>query len=124
MATITNGYDDEAMPYFNGTIYGYAGSTAQAYAEKYNRKFVALGETDEPADTLGDINNDGSVDASDASLVLAEYAKVQTGGNQTFTESQTNAADVNKDDVIDASDASKILAYYAAVSTGKVPTWD
>lgn len=31
------------------TIYGYTGSTAQAYAEKYNRVFVALDEPTEPS---------------------------------------------------------------------------
>lgn len=78
----------------------------------------------EPPYTLGDLNDDGTVDASDASLVLAEYAKIQTGVNPTFTASQTNAADVNKDNVVDSSDASKILVYYAMISTGKEPTWD
>ena len=73
---------------------------------------------------LGDVNADGSVDSSDSSLVLAEYAKIQTGGAGEFTDIQYKAADVNKDGVIDSSDASKILAYYAMVSTGKKPTWD
>ncbi|MBQ3139729.1 MAG: hypothetical protein IJB68_09520 [Ruminococcus sp.] len=73
---------------------------------------------------LGDVNEDDSVDSSDASLVLAEYALIQTGGKPTFTEKQRLAADVNKDNAIDAADASKILAYYAMVSTGKKPTWD
>ena len=73
---------------------------------------------------LGDVNADGSVDSSDASRVLAEYAKIQTGGAGEFTDIQYKAADVNKDGVVDSSDASKILAYYAMVSTGKNPTWD
>ena len=73
---------------------------------------------------LGDVNADGSVDSSDASRVLAEYAKIQTGGAGEFTDIQYKAADVNKDDVVDSSDASKILAYYAMISTGKEPTWD
>ena len=73
---------------------------------------------------LGDVNNDGSVDSSDASIVLAEYAKIQTGGAGEFTETQHKAADVNNDGVVDSSDASKILAYYAMISTGKEPTWD
>ena len=80
--------------------------------------------TTEPAYLLGDVNEDGSVDSSDASLVLAEYAKIQTGGAGEFTDVQYKAADVNKDDTVDSSDASKILAYYAMVSTGKKPTWD
>ena len=73
---------------------------------------------------LGDVNADGSVDSSDASRVLVEYAKIQTGGAGEFTDIQYKAADVNKDGVVDSSDASKILAYYAMVSTGKKPTWD
>ena len=72
----------------------------------------------------GDVNGDGAVDSSDASLTLAEYSLIQTGGDLTFTEKQKNAADVNKDGKTDSSDASKILEYYAAVSTGKNPTWD
>lgn len=73
---------------------------------------------------LGDVNEDGMVDSSDASLVLAEYAKIQTGGAGEFTNIQYKAADVNNDNVVDSSDASKILSYYAMVSTGKKPTWD
>ena len=79
---------------------------------------------DEVDAMLGDVNNDGMVDSSDASLVLAEYAEIQTGGAGGFTDIQYKAADVNKDDVVDSSDASKILSYYAMVSTGKEPTWD
>lgn len=46
--TISNDYDSETNEYyFTGTICGYAGSTAQAYAEKYNRNFVALSGTDD-----------------------------------------------------------------------------
>ena len=73
---------------------------------------------------LGDVNDDGVVDSSDASKVLEEYARIQTGGEPTFTEKQKLAADVNKDNLTDASDASKILAYYAMISTGKEPSWD
>lgn len=43
--TITNGYDGSAgKATFNGTIRGYEGSTAQAYAKKYGYKFEALKE--------------------------------------------------------------------------------
>ncbi len=123
--TICNSYDyetEEAV--FNGTIYGCEGSTAQVYAEKYNRKFAVIGDEKPAAADLGDVSADGSVDASDASLVLAYYAEVQTGGAGAFTETQHKAADVNNDSVVDASDASKILAYYAMVSTGKEPSWN
>ncbi|MGN0620725.1 MAG: leucine-rich repeat protein, partial [Porcipelethomonas sp.] len=42
--TICNGYDENYKPYFNGTIYGYENSTAQAYANKYERDFLLFGE--------------------------------------------------------------------------------
>ena len=122
--TICNTYDISTKETgFTGTIYGYPNSTAQAYAEKYSRKFVAIEEKPTTAD-LGDVNVDGKVDSSDASAVLAEYANVQTGGAGEFTESQLKSADVNSDGKIDSSDASKILAYYAMISTGKEPSWD
>lgn len=73
---------------------------------------------------LGDVNEDGKVDSADASLVLAEYGLIQTGGTLTFTGKQKKAADVNKDGKSDSSDASKILEYYGAISTGKIPSWD
>lgn len=39
---ISNGIDKNHNPYFNGTIYGYKDSTAQAYAEKYGYNFEAI----------------------------------------------------------------------------------
>ncbi|MBO5343224.1 MAG: leucine-rich repeat protein, partial [Ruminococcus sp.] len=104
-------------------IYGCENSEVQAYAEKYNIKFVAL-EDNPAAVVLGDVNEDGKVDSSDASLVLEEYAVIQTGGAGAFTENQKKAADVNNDSKTDSSDASKILEYYAMISTGKEPSWD
>ena len=67
---------------------------------------------------LGDVDNDGTVDASDASAVLAAYAAVQTGSESPLNETQKKAADVDSSGQIDASDASTILAYYAFVQTG------
>ena len=46
-------------------IHGYVGSTAEAYAEKYGRKFIAL-----PVELLaGDVNSDGEVKIADAVLM-------------------------------------------------------
>lgn len=74
--------------------------------------------------TLGDINGDGIADASDTSLVLAEYSLLSTGGNSAFNSRQKLQADVNKDGIIDSADASKILAYYSINSTGGNASWD
>ncbi len=67
---------------------------------------------------LGDANLDEFIDSSDASMVLAAYALVATGGETPLNETQQLAADVNTDDAIDASDASTILSYYAYIATG------
>ncbi|WP_295086599.1 leucine-rich repeat protein [Ruminococcus sp.] len=68
---------------------------------------------------LGDIDNNGVIDAVDASKVLSYYARISTKQEGGFSDSLKEAADVNKDGVIDAVDASKILSYYAYVSTTK-----
>lgn len=107
--------------FYYGTIYGYDNSTAQAYVEKYKEysyKFKSLGKAPEKAAGAGDVNGDGKVDSSDASLVLAEYAQLSTGKNSVLSETAAKLADLNKDGKIDSSDASMILAYYSHVSTG------
>jgi len=53
---------------------------------------------------MGDVNNDGSITAQDASLVLQAVA-----GKIEFTDSQKATADVNNDGSITAQDASLIL---------------
>jgi len=65
----------------------------------------------------GDVNNDGEVNAVDASEVLTYYAKTSTNTDSSFTEAQKKAADHNEDGEINAADASSILAYYASNST-------
>jgi hypothetical protein len=68
---------------------------------------------------LGDVNNNGTIDAVDASTVLAYYAMISTNKNGGFDENQKAAADVDHDGKINAVDASNILSYYAYVSTTK-----
>ena len=136
---------------YTGKIKGYNGSTAQAYAEANGITFESLGESPIPLTTtsatvttaasistepvtttetvpidydLGDVNEDGKVDAKDSSVILVTYAKASTGSEDGLTEKQRLAADVNNDGKIDAKDASAILAYYAMASTasGDVPS--
>ena len=104
-STINNSTFPEII--FNGTICGYTGSTAQAYAAKYGYSFRAL---DSEGSILGDVNNDDSVDSSDAALVLKDYATVQSGGASTLDKT---AADYNNDGFVDSSDAALILKAYA-----------
>lgn len=71
-----------------------------------------------PSDDLGDVNDDGTVDSRDASMVLSEYARLSTGGSQSFSQEQWDRANVNGDNAIDSRDASLILSYYAYTATG------
>ncbi len=66
---------------------------------------------------LGDVNNDGAIDASDASDTLKEYASLSVGNSRSFDENQMKAGDIDENGSIDASDASSILRYYAYLST-------
>ncbi len=68
---------------------------------------------------LGDINDDDTINASDASDILSDYANISSGGISALDK---NIADVNKDGKIDASDSSMILAYYAYTSSGGTQT--
>ncbi len=132
----------------DATLYVYNNSAGLEYAKNNGFKYDIIGEATSPHLTLsttastttvtttttpivtipyyilGDVNQDDTVNSSDASLVLEEYSRVQTGNISTFPSEKKLAADVNKDSKIDSADASKILEYYAAASTGKVPTWD
>ncbi|MBR1654095.1 MAG: hypothetical protein IJ690_04000 [Clostridia bacterium] len=65
---------------------------------------------------VGDVNEDGFVDSTDASEILKEYAAISTGGQLTV---QFELADVNCDGRIDSSDASEVLQMYAAALTGE-----
>lgn len=55
------------------TVYGYKNSTAQTYAEKYDKAFVALEDipTNKPA-ISGDANGDGKLDIADV-VAVASY---------------------------------------------------
>ena len=91
-------------------VYGYEGSTAQEYARKYGYRFISI--------MLGDTDRDKTVNASDASLILADYASSATGEGHILTVGKCVAADVNSDNAVDSSDASVVLAYYAYTATG------
>ncbi len=66
---------------------------------------------------IGDINLDGKVDSSDASMALAEYALIATGSSSSLNAQQKLNGDVNFNGATDSTDASDILAYYAYTAT-------
>ncbi|MCD7891255.1 MAG: leucine-rich repeat protein [Ruminococcus sp.] len=96
-------------------ISGNTGSAAEKYAKSNGIDFLDFSSI-----PYGDTDGSGNVDAIDASMVLAEYARTATNSASEFTFYQTTVSDFNGDSIIDAVDASLILSYYAknAVSGG------
>ncbi len=68
--------------------------------------------------SMGDCNDDGAVDAVDASEILGYYAAKSTGTAMNWEQARIDAADVNDDGNVDAVDASEILSFYAYKATG------
>ncbi|MDE5763683.1 MAG: leucine-rich repeat protein [Ruminococcus sp.] len=110
--TICSGRDDDWNYYFNGTIRGYSGSTAQAYAEKYGYDFEAIKETENPETLLGDANCDGEISVADSTLILQYCGNKDKYG---LTEQGKINADVDGTAGISAVDALIIQQYDAGI---------
>lgn len=89
------------------------------------KEFMPVGEYAKPINInvsdrmLGDINNDGIITGSDATMVLQEYTYLSSGGqNSYFTTEQQIAADINDDGIITGTDATWLLQYYTSLSSG------
>lgn len=67
---------------------------------------------------LGDVNMDGSIDASDATAILIDYTCTSTGEKGTIAELVRPVAEITNDGRIDSSDATQVLRYYSYLSTG------
>lgn len=72
--------------------------------------------------SIGDIDSSGSVNASDAAIILTAAAAAGTGSASGLTAEQEAAADVNKDGTFDAKDGALILQYAAYTGTGGTMT--
>ena len=109
------------MFYFGDGTWNDAGwndSTTAFICEWDNYDATNVTSTTQPIKyNLGDVNNDGHINAVDASSVLSYYAMISTNQDGGLDDKQKEAADVNHDGFINAVDASNILAYYAYVST-------
>lgn len=66
----------------------------------------------------GDVNNDGLIDANDASLILSAYSLSSTGADSGLNDDETFAGDVDSNGIVDSNDASAVLAYYSYSATG------
>ena len=90
-------HDSEYTISDTATIYGYENSTAQAYAENYNREFISLGE--KPAVIKGDANGDGKITAADIILIQKYLVKIEIAFEVDFT-----VLDINEDGTFNVFD--------------------
>lgn len=74
--------------------------------------------------TVGDLNSDGEINASDAAMILVVAAAVGSGSDSGLTTEQEIAADLNSDGGFNAVDAAIVLQYAAAVGSGYTGTLD
>ena len=121
--TICNSYDGDNETYtYSGVIKGYSGSTAEAYAKKYDRTFESLDEhqtstaitSSNPSATLiGDTNEDEEVNLADAVLIMQNLANPT---KYKITEQGKINGDVDETgDGITPNDAFKIQQYVLGI---------
>lgn len=84
-------------------------------AESYKTD-TNYGATDNSG-SKGDVNGDGAVDASDATMILQAYSALSIGAGHGLSAAQTAAADVDGDSAITSSDATYVLMYYNYLAT-------
>ncbi len=84
------------------TIYGHKGTLAERFATLNGLDFVDVDNTYQ----LGDVNKDGVISVTDATLIQRYSAKLAE-----LDETQMSLADFNNDGEINVSDATKIQIY-------------
>ena len=93
--SIFNEYFENGEIYdYGGIIYGYEGSTAQAYAEKYGYTFQRIGET-LISDIVGDISGDGRLSLVDL---------IQVRKSMLSRNALPKICDMNSDNVVNIID--------------------
>lgn len=105
--------DDNTFPdvdypsIYHGTIKGYDGSTAQAYAKEQENEFIIIDSA--VSELKGDCNLDGNIDIAD---VVSISAYVGNSKNNPLSEQSILNADVhNTGDGLTANDALMIQQY-------------
>lgn len=91
------------------TIYGYTGSTAEAFSTDHGITFENIGDVPEP--TLGDVNGDGKVSIDDVTDIQKYIANMID-----FTNEQEVLADVDKNEKVSIDDVTLIQKYIAGLA--------
>lgn len=102
----------ELIVFADDVLPGFTGNDPARYSEEVGfdvKPYISF---------LGDTNDDLKLNASDASAILAAYAKAQTSDDNVLSETDIKKMDVDGNNTVDAVDASYILSYYAYTSTG------
>lgn len=96
----------------NAIIYGYEGSTAQSYAEKYGRQFEIINENPVTEMVWGDANESGEVNMADAVFIM----RCQADPDEfQMTEQGKKNADVIGNDGVTNGDALAIQQFEAGI---------
>jgi len=112
-------FDEDLTIFQEAVIYGRLDSYAKSYAQRYDRLFIPL-----DAAQLGDVDGNGSIELTDATLALTEYAQQAVLADSILTTDQMLRADVNQNERIDLADATLILTYYAEHAVGNDVTFE
>ncbi|MCD8026780.1 MAG: leucine-rich repeat protein [Clostridiales bacterium] len=84
----------------NLTVYGYTGTTAEAYANENGITFVAL---DASSVLIGDVDLDGNITVADATAIQKFVV-----GTLSLSDEQFKAADANGDGSVTVADATTV----------------
>ena len=71
-----------------------------------------------PSFPFPDIDGDGTITTTDASMVLNACANIQSGNPSGLTPEQEDLADTNRDGIINSVDASLIMSFVSGCLTG------
>ena len=91
----------------SATIHGFAGSTAEEYANKYDCRFEAITSS---ATVSGDYNGDGDVSVADAVLLARFVAEDTELTNEQIAEILNHDPDINGDGLVTIADLTELLS--------------
>ncbi|MBQ6211405.1 MAG: leucine-rich repeat domain-containing protein, partial [Ruminococcus sp.] len=119
---ICNGKDDKGFSYFNGTLYGYSGSTTEEIAEENNIKFVAL-DTPAPVTTTTTSTTTTATTTKAATTSTATTTKAATTSTATTTKAAaTSTATTTKAAATSTATTTKAATTSTATTTKAAAT--